>query len=101
MGHAHPSPRFSGAHPLGTTVEKERSADLRLADDGDATRHGPKDEARAHESRVDEKGVGAKPVEHGANEDFGRGQLAAVHAAVLLHEASGHDATERGDDVEP
>ena len=37
---------------------------------------------RAHEPRVDEKDVGAKLVQHGANEDLGRGQLAAVKAVV-------------------
>src|SRR3954471_3152390 len=57
-------------------TEEERSVETRLADDGDATRHGPEDEAGAHEPRVDEKDVGAKLVEHGANEDLGR--LAAV-----------------------
>src|SRR4051794_3892222 len=56
--------------------EEERRVETRLADDGDATRHGPEDEARAPEPRVDEKDVGAKLVEHGANEDLG--QLAAV-----------------------
>lgn len=61
-------------------AEEERRVETRLANDGDATRHGPEDEARAHEPRVDEKDVGAKLVQHGANEDLG--QLAAVKAVV-------------------